>query len=144
MKTKKDNKNSNILQLLDAVKKSVSEVGFDETILILKYGRPNEVDKNIRMAIEAVCEAFEIGEFELFNHSRKYPRRYAFIIWVHLCINVLKYKYVNLIPVSKRAKITLQKAKHTIDNFPTDRHFHQKIHDKKTQAEQILNRKRNK
>jgi hypothetical protein len=144
MKLKKENNNSNLIELLDAVKTSVTEVGFDCTISLLKNGKSNEMDTNIRMAMEAVCEVFEMREHELFTHSKKYPRRYAFLVWVHLCVNIMKYKYENLMPISNRVKITLQKAKHTIDNFPNERHFHQKIHTKKLQAEQILSNKRNK
>jgi len=146
MRTKKTD-NKVISQLLDALKKSIHEVGLNETIYILENKKQTiELkSKEIRLAIESVCEVFGIEDYELFSEKKKYPRKYAFAIWVHLCINVLKYSYHDLTIISDRAKITFQKAKHFIDNYPNETHFDKKmVHEKLKQAEILLQTKKSK
>jgi hypothetical protein len=146
MRTKK-NDGKGISHLLDAMKNSINEIGLTKTIYILENKKETiELkSKDIRFAIETVCEVFGIEDYELFSEKKKYPRKYAFAVWVYLCIHILKLKYDDLVITSDKAKITLQKAKHFIDNYPNETHFDKKmVHEKLQKSIEILNTKKSK
>jgi hypothetical protein len=146
MRTKK-NDGKGISQLLDAMKNSINEIGLIKTIYILENKKETiELkSKDIRFAIDTVCEVFGIKDYELFTEKKKYPRKYAFAVWVYLCINILKLKYDDLVITSDKARITLQKAKQFIENYPNETHFDKKmVHEKLQKSIEILQTKKSK
>lgn len=143
----KENQPYQVVKLFDSLKKSIEEYGLHNTILLLNE---KKIDKSIlkirdemKYATESVCEAFDISEWLLFSNERKYPRKYAFAIWVMLCIDDLKYSYDNIKTLTGKAKVTLYKAKNFIKEYPNESAFDKKIQEKIILSKEILTNKLN-
>lgn len=144
LKTKQE-PNLQIVKLLESFKDTIVELGVSNTILHLENRSKNLFleTTDVRVVTESVCEAFNIPEWVLFSNAKKYPRKYAFALWVSLCLVELNYSYKHLQLITGRARITLYKAKQFIDSFPNDSTFNKKVHDKIELTKQILNDKQN-
>lgn len=144
MKTKQES-NQQIAKLFDCLKESVTEIGLSNTILHLENRNKNLFldTTDVRLVTESVCEAFNIPEWVLFSNAKKYPRKYAFALWVSLCLVELNFSYKHIQLLTNRARITIYKAKQFIDNYPNESVFEKKIHEKIEKTKQILTEKQN-
>jgi len=144
LKTKQES-NQQIAKLFDCLKESVVELGLSNTILHLENRNKNSFldTSDVRIVTDSVCEAFNIPEWVLFSNAKKYPRKYAFALWVSLCIVELNFSYKHVQLITGRARITIYKAKHFIDNYPNESVFDNKIHEKIEKTKQILILKQN-
>jgi hypothetical protein len=134
---------SQIVSLFDSLKATIVDLGLSNTILHLENRNKNLFmdTTDVRIVTESICEAFNIPEWVLFSNAKKYPRKYAFALWVSLCLIELNYSYKHLQLVTGRARITLYKAKQFIDNYPNDSAFEKKIQEKIELTKHILNDK---
>lgn len=141
----KQESNHQIAKLFDCFKESVMELGIANTILYLENRNKNVFldTSDVRIVTESVCEAFNIPEWVLFSNAKKYPRKYAFALWVSLCIVELNFSFKQVQLITGRARITIYKAKNFIDNYPNDSVFDNKIHEKIERTKQILIAKQN-
>ena len=140
------NKNEQIPQvskLLESLLESVNEIGVSNTILHLQNRNTNLFldATDVRLVTESVCEAFNIPDWLLFSNAKKYPRKYAFALWVSLCLVESKFSYKHIQLITGRARITLYKAKQFIESYPNESTFHKKIHDKIELTKEILTQK---
>lgn len=139
----KQEPNQQIVKLLHSLSDSIMELGLTNTILHLENRNKNLFleTTDVRVVTESVCEAFNIPEWVLFSNAKKYPRKYAFALWVSLCLIELKYSYKHIQLVTGRARITIYKAKQFIENYPNESVFEKKIHEKIELTKQILTEK---
>ena len=139
----KQEPNQQIVKLLHSLSDSITELGLTNTILHLENRNKNLFleTTDVRVVTESVCEAFNIPEWVLFSNAKKYPRKYAFALWVSLCLIELKYSYKHIQLVTGRARITIYKAKQIIENYPNESVFEKKIHEKIELTKQILTEK---
>jgi hypothetical protein len=139
----KQEPNQQIVKLLHSLSDSITELGLTNTILHLENRNKNLFleTTDVRVVTESVCEAFNIPEWVLFSNAKKYPRKYAFALWVSLCLIELKYSYKHIQLVTGRARITIYKAKQFIENYPNESVFEKKIHEKIELTKQILTEK---
>lgn len=132
--------NKPIEQLFSALSESLNEIGYMRTINLLKKGQENIWDSHINVATDAVCEVFNISPSILFGKSRKYPRKYAFAIWVYLSYTKLNYTLPDLVKFTNKSLSTVSKAKAIIDNRKNTTAFDKKINDKLDEAIVIINK----
>lgn len=139
----KQEPNQQIVKLLHSLSDSITELGLTNTILHLENRNKNLFleTTDVRVVTESVCEAFNIPDWVLFSNAKKYPRKYAFALWVSLCLIELKYSYKHIQLVTGRARITIYKAKQFIENYPNESVFEKKIHEKIELTKQILTEK---
>jgi chromosomal replication initiation ATPase DnaA len=144
LKPKQDT-NSQIIQLLESFKNTVIELGVTNAITHLENRNKNLLLNSVEAKIitESVCEAFNIPESVLFSNAKKYPRKYAFGLWVSLCLTELKFSYPIIQNLSGKARITIYKAKQFIENYPNQSNFDKKVHDKIALTKQIILDKQN-
>lgn len=120
-----------IENLFSAISDTLAEVGLVQTISILKKGGQGVLWKSdLSLAAKSVCEAYDIPSEVLFGKSRKYPRKYAFACWVHMCYVDLNYGLSDLSAYTHMSKSTISKAKQLIENYPSVTTFDKKIHEK--------------
>lgn len=129
MKTRKI-ENKPIEKLFSALSETLDEIGYMRTIHLLRKGQENIWNSDLKAATDAVCESFNISPDVLFGTSRKYPRKYAFAIWVYLSFHELNYTLPDLMNYTHKSLSTISKAKKIIDNFDTSNAFDKKINDK--------------
>jgi hypothetical protein len=144
LKTKQES-TQQIIKLLDSMKETIEELGISNTILHLENRNKNLFldTTDVRVVTESVCEAFNIPEWVLFSNAKKYPRKYAFALWVSLCLVELNFSFKHVQLITGRARITIYKAKQFIDNYPNESVFEKKIHEKIEKTKQILTEKQN-
>lgn len=122
--------NKPIEQLFSALSESLNQIGYMRTIHLLKKGQENIWDSDINVATDAVCSVFNISPNILFGKSRKYPRKYAFAIWVYLSYTKLNYTLPDIVNYTNKSLSTVSKAKGIIDNRKNITAFEKKINDK--------------
>jgi hypothetical protein len=135
-----------IENLFSVLSDTLNDVGVLKTISILKKGRNNSLDESdLIIAAQAVADSFSIPVTALFGKSRKYPRKYAFAIWVYMCYIDLKYTLADISGYKHCSQSTISKAKQLMENYPKDSAFNQKIHEKLAQSrerfQELINNK---
>lgn len=124
-----------IQNLFSVLSDTLNDVGVLQTINILKKGRNNTSDESdIVLAAQAVADSFSIPIIALFGKSRKYPRKYAFAIWVYICYIDLRYTLADISSYKHCSQSTISKAKQLMEHYPKDSAFNQKIHEKLAQS----------
>ena len=133
-----------IQNLFSVLSDTLNDIGVLQTINILKKGKNNSVDKSdLVLASQAVAESFNIPVTALFGKSRKYPRKYAFAIWVYICYIDLKYTLSDISGYIHLSPSCISKAKQLMEKYPQDSAFNQKIHEKMAQSRERLKEKIN-
>jgi hypothetical protein len=128
-----------IQNLFSVLSDSLNDVGVIQTINILTKGRKQSLNESdIHLTAQAVSESFAIPITVLFGKSRKYPRKYAFAIWVYICYMDFKYTLKDLSGYLHCSMSTISKAKMLMENYPQDSAFNQKIHEKLAQTRERL------
>lgn len=128
-----------IQNLFSVLSDSLNDVGVIQTINILTKGRKQSLNESdIHLTAQAVCESFAIPITVLFGKSRKYPRKYAFAIWVYICYMDFNYTLNDLSGYLHCSMSTISKAKMLMENYPQDSAFNQKIHEKLAQTRERL------
>jgi len=130
--------NKPIEKLFSALSDTLNEIGYMRTIHLLRKGQENIWNSDIKIATDAVCTVFSITPDVLFGNSRKYPRKYAFAIWVYISFNHLNYTLPDLMNYTHKSLSTISKAKQVIDNLDEQSAFDRKIEDKLNQCTQIV------
>lgn len=111
MKHENNKEGSIVENLLISLQTTINEVGLLNTITILENGKAGKIEKSdIHLVSEAVCVSFDIPQSTLLTRAKLYPRKYAFNIWVYLCVEKLKYTPSDLSQFTKRSKGTIYKA----------------------------------
>jgi chromosomal replication initiation ATPase DnaA len=93
----------------------------------------------LKVATDAVCKVFNISPDVVFGKSRKYPRKYAFAIWVYLSYTKLNYTLPDLVNYTHKSLSTISKAKGSIDNRKNVTAFEKKINEKLDECILIIN-----
>lgn len=136
-----------IQNLFNVLSDTLNDLGLLQTINILKKGREGSADvSDLVIAAQAVAETFNLPTTVLFGKSRKYPRKYAFAIWVYICYIDLKYSLADIAGYKHCSMSTISKAKQLMEDYPRDSAFNQKIQQKLVQSRerfQELNQKSN-
>lgn len=87
---------NDITKVLSELNKTISVIGTDKLIEILKISRENDTDLDdevivkSRMIIQIVCDEFSMEFNDFFSRMRKNNRRYAIGITATLLKNILK------------------------------------------------------
>ena len=124
--------NKPIEKLFSALSDTLNEIGYMRTIHLLRKGQENIWNSDLKVATDAVCEAFSITPDVLFGTSRKYPRKYAFALWVYISFNQLNYTLPDLMNYTHKSLSTIVKSKRLVDNFNLENAFDKKIMEKLT------------
>jgi hypothetical protein len=129
-----------IQNLFSALSDLLNDVGVYKTVIILRNGRNMNLNQSdLHLTAQAVADTFSIPITTLFGKSRKYPRKYAFAIWVYICHIDLKYTLRDLSGYLHCAESTICKAKRFMDNYPQEESaFNQKIYEKLAQSRERL------
>ena len=134
MKTREHN-HRQIQNLFSVLSDALMDLGVLRTINILQLGRKGRLNESeIHLVSIAVADTFSIPISALFGKSRKYPRKYAFAIWIYICHMDLKFTLTDLSAYLHCSTSTLSKAKVFMDNYPNESAFDQKIHEKLAQS----------
>ena len=96
----------------------------------------NLQESEIHLVSIAVADTFSIPISALFGKSRKYPRKYAFAIWIYICHMDLKFTLTDLSAYLHCHMSTISKAKMLMEKLANDSAFDQKIHEKLAQSRQ--------
>lgn len=124
-----------IQNLFSVLSDSLNDIGVLRTINILKKGRNDNLQESeIHLVAISVSETFSIPIPVLFGKSRKYPRKYAFAIWVYICYTDLNFTLMDLSTYLHCSLSTISKAKIFMEKYPNDSAFDQKIHEKLAQS----------
>lgn len=124
-----------IQNLFSVLSDSLNDIGVLQTINILKKGRKDNLqDSVIHLVALSVSESFSIPISALFGKSRKYPRKYAFAIWVYICYTDLNFTLMDLSGYLHCSLSTISKAKIFMETYPNESAFNQKIHEKLAQS----------
>jgi len=116
--------------LLSALSDTLNELGAVQTLQLLREGRGGFQKTDITTCADCVANVFEMPPNTLFSKSKKYPRKYAFAIWVYICYNDLKYSLPDLAAHSRRSVSAISKSKKLIDEHPNVTPFDKMIYDK--------------
>jgi hypothetical protein len=128
-----------IQNLFSVLSDALNDIGVIATINILRKGRDGSLNESdIHLTAQAVCECFGIPMSVLFGKSRKYPRKYAFAIWVYVCYMDFSYTLKDLSGYLNCSESTISKAKQLMEHYPKDSAFNQKIHEKLAQTRERL------
>ncbi len=128
-----------IQALFSVLSDSLNDIGVIQTINIINKGRKSTLmQSDIHLTAQAVSECFAIPISVLFGKSRKYPRKYAFAIWVYICYLDYSYTLKDLSGYLHCSMSTISKAKMFMENYPEDSAFNQKIHEKLAQTRERL------
>ena len=129
-----------IQNLFSVLSDALNDIGVIATINVLRKGRNGSLDESdIHLTAKAVCECFGIPMNVLFGKSRKYPRKYAFAIWVYLSYTKLNYTLPDLVNYTHKSLSTISKAKGSIDNRKNVTAFEKKINEKLDECILIIN-----
>jgi chromosomal replication initiation ATPase DnaA len=113
------------------------DLGLLKTIDILRKGKKHNLQESeIHLVSIAVADTFSIPISALFGKSRKYPRKYAFAIWIYICHMDLKFTLTDLSAYLHCHMSTISKAKMLMEKLANDSAFDQKIHEKLAQSRQ--------
>ena len=124
-----------IQNLFSVLSDSLNDLGVLQTINILRKGRKININESeIHLVAISVSETFSIPIAVLFGKSRKYPRKYAFAIWVYICYIDLNFTLMDLSAYLHCSMSTISKAKNLMEDYPNDSAFNQKIHEKLAQS----------
>lgn len=124
-----------IQNLFSVLSDSLNDLGVLQTINILRKGRNKNLnDSEIHLVALSVADSFSIPISVLFGKSRKYPRKYAFAIWVYICYIDLNFTLMDLSAYLHCSMSTISKAKNLMEGYPNDSAFNQKIHEKLAQS----------
>jgi|688.fasta_scaffold13175_26 hypothetical protein len=133
-------------RLFNAIASTVEDIGYSNTISLLNNGRTlHKADtEKLNICATAVITVFDMSMGELLSGThKKYPRKYAFGIWVYLCNVELGYSLSDLSLFIGKDKSGLSRAKKYINNLNTENKFEQLIQSKfdacKEKLQQILN-----
>jgi hypothetical protein len=130
--------NKPIEKLFSALSETLNEIGYMRTIHLLRKGQENIWNSDLKVATESVCEAFNITPDVLFGTSRKYPRKYAFALWVYVSYNELNYTLPDLMNYTHKSLSTIVKSKRVVDEINTENAFDKKIFEKLQQCVDIV------
>lgn len=129
--TKQHQTHRQIENLFSVLSDSLNDLGVLQTINILRKGKNGNLhESEIHMVAVSVAETFTIPISVLFGKSRKYPRKYAFAIWVYICYVDLNFTLMDLSAYLHCSMSTISKAKNLMEDYPHDSAFNQKIHEK--------------
>lgn len=115
--TKRSHSQRLLSALFSEVNRTISQCGYDLTLEILRDGRRKNLNDvhNHDIAAKCVAECFEINTAQLLHsRAKKYPRRYAFGIWVSICVDDLGYSMTQLSVIYDKNISNLSRAKKTI------------------------------
>lgn len=133
-------------RLFNAIASTVDDIGYSNTISLLNSGRTlHKADtEKLNICATAICSVFDMSMGELLSGThKKYPRKYAFGIWVYLCNVELGYSLKEISLFIGKDKSGLSRAKKHINTLSTDNKFEQLIQSKfdacKEKLNQILN-----
>jgi hypothetical protein len=133
-----------IYRLLNAVALTIDDIGYANTISLLNSGRTlqkKDTDK-MNLCSNAVITTFNMTMSELLNGTqKKYPRKYAFAIWVYLCNQELGYTLKELGEYLNKDKSGLSRAKRIIQTEMSkgDNKFDMLIMNKLDECKEKLN-----
>jgi len=121
--TKKTQTQRLIYRLLNAVALTVDDIGYANTITLLNSGRTlqKKDSEKLNICAKAVITTFNMTMSELLNGTqKKYPRKYAFAIWVYLCNKELGYTLEELGEHLNKDKSGLSRASKLIKTIIGD------------------------
>jgi chromosomal replication initiation ATPase DnaA len=120
------------------------DLGLLKTIDILRKGKKQNLhESEIHLVSISVADTFSIPIAALFGKSRKYPRKYAFAIWIYICHEDLKFTLTDLSAYLHCHMSTISKAKTLMEKLENDSAFNQKIHEKLAQSREKFNQLNN-
>ena len=131
--------NKPIEQLFNALSQTLNEIGYMRTVHLLRKGQENVWNSDLKIATDTVCKVFNISPDVVFGKSRKYPRKYAFAIWVYLSYTKLNYTLPDLVNYTHKSLSTISKAKQLIDNRRSETQFDKKINEKLDDCVAVIN-----
>lgn len=104
-------------RLFQAISETLNEIGYMRTMHLLRKGQNNVWESDIQIATEAVCKVFNITPDVIFGNQRKYPRKYAFAIWVYTSFHKLNYSLPDLTNYSHKSLSTIFKSKQWLERL---------------------------
>jgi chromosomal replication initiation ATPase DnaA len=135
--TTKQQTHRQIQNLFSVLSDALMDLGLLKTIDILRKGKKHNLQESeIHLVSIAVADTFSIPISALFGKSRKYPRKYAFAIWIYICHMDLKFTLTDLSAYLHCHMSTISKAKMLMEKLANDSAFDQKIHEKLAQSRQ--------
>ena len=135
--TTKQQTHRQIQNLFSVLSDALMDLGLLKTIDILRKGKKHNLQESeIHLVSIAVADTFSIPISALFGKSRKYPRKYAFAIWIYICHMDLKFTLTDLSAYLHCHMSTISKAKMLMEKLANDSAFDQKIHEKMAQSRQ--------
>ena len=135
--TTKQQTHRQIQNLFSVLSDALMDLGLLKTIDILRKGKKHNLQESeIHLVSIAVADTFSIPISALFGKSRKYPRKYAFAIWIYICHMDLKFTLTDLSAYLHCHMSTVSKAKMLMEKLANDSAFDQKIHEKLAQSRQ--------
>lgn len=135
--TTKQQTHRQIQNLFSVLSDALMDLGLLKTIDILRKGKKHNLQESeIHLVSIAVSDTFSIPISALFGKSRKYPRKYAFAIWIYICHMDLKFTLTDLSAYLHCHMSTISKAKMLMEKLANDSAFDQKIHEKLAQSRQ--------
>jgi len=138
MKAQTD-KQSLVEPLFGALTDSLKKIGYERTLYLLKRGHDTHENENFNYATNAVCKVFNISSDVLFNRSRKYPRKYAFAIWVYVAYNNLHCTINDIAFYTNRSKLTIIKSKQLAEQFDNNSPFEKQMNQNIQSVIELLN-----
>ena len=135
--TTKQQTHRQIQNLFSVLSDALMDLGLLKTIDILRKGKKHNLQESeIHLVSIAVADTFSIPISALFGKSRKYPRKYAFAIWIYICHMDLKFTLTDLSAYLHCHMSTISKAKMLMEKLANDSAFDQKILEKLAQSRQ--------
>lgn len=131
-----------IERLFHALSDTLNEIGYMRTMHLLRKGQNNIWESDLQIATDAVCKVFNITPDTIFGNQRKYPRKYAFAIWVYTSFHKLNYSLPDLTAYSHKSLSTIFKSKQWLEKLITeadrDSAFDKKIKDKLEECLELI------
>lgn len=116
--TKKTNKHRLLHKLFNAVSSCIDDIGYANTIQVLNNSRTrNGIDYGqFTDCVNAVMQVFQITKSELLQGTqKKYPRKYAFGILIHLAVTECGYNCAELGRMLHKDRSNLSRVKNEMD-----------------------------
>jgi hypothetical protein len=116
--TKKTNKHRLLHKLFNAISNSIDDIGYANTIQVLNNSRSRSGENYERFndCVKAVMQVFQITKSELLQGTqKKYPRKYAFSILIHLCVVECNYTCAAIGRLLNKDRSNLSRIKNDMD-----------------------------
>lgn len=116
--TKKTNKHRLLHKLFNAISNCIDDLGYANTIQVLNNSRTRSGANYDRFndCVSAVMQVFQITKSELLQGTqKKYPRKYAFSILVHLAVVECNYTCAALGRFLNKDRSNLSRIKNDMD-----------------------------